>query len=83
MAGSGLRHDLELVHREGALAQSRAQAVGPGVPTPDDDHVLACGRQRLRWRHLTFQDLVGVHQVQMCIRDRGTSVASPLFWWPV
>ncbi len=54
MAGGRLGHDLELVHRDGSLAQSRAQAVGPSVPAADDDDVLACGRQRRRLCHLTF-----------------------------
>ena len=46
----GFRHDLQLVHAEGPLAMDGAQAVGPGVPAPDDHHVLALGRHRRRRR---------------------------------
>ena len=38
--------DVELVHRCGALAMSRAEAVGAGVATADDDHRLARGVDR-------------------------------------
>ena len=37
----GLGHDLELVHRRGALTVRRAQAVGPGVAAADDDDPFA------------------------------------------
>ena len=37
------RHDLELVHRRGALPVHGAEAVGAGVAAADDDHVLALG----------------------------------------
>ena len=40
------RHDLELVHVRGALAMRGAQAVGAGVATADDDHLLALGGDR-------------------------------------
>ena len=35
------RHDLELVDRPGAVAVGRAETIGAGVTSADDDHVLA------------------------------------------
>ena len=45
-----LGHDLELVHRGGALAVRRAEAVGAGVAAADDDDALAGRRDRRRRR---------------------------------
>ena len=42
-----LRHDLELGHREGALADRGADAVGAGIAAADDDDVLAAGEDGL------------------------------------
>src|SRR5581483_6226933 len=47
--GTGVRrprHDLELVHFSGTLPVHGAQAVGAGVATADDDHLLALGGDR-------------------------------------
>ena len=41
------RQQLELVHRRGALAVHRAEAVGAGVAAADDDDVLALGGDEL------------------------------------
>ena len=41
-----LRHDLEIPHRERALADRGADAVGAGVAAADDDDVLAAGEDR-------------------------------------
>ena len=57
-----LGHDLELMDAEGALAVGRAQAVGPGVATADDDHVLALGGDRGRGQQ-ALPDHVGRLQV--------------------
>src|SRR3970282_2302637 len=49
------RQDLELVDFQGALTMRGAQAVGPGVAAPDDDHALALSAD---------EDLVG-HRVAL------------------
>src|SRR5207302_3978821 len=55
------REDLELVHRARALAVHRAEAVGAGVATPDDHHLLAgCGDRRLG--QVTLLDAVAERQ---------------------
>ena len=42
-----LRHDLEIGHRQRALADRGADAVGAGVAAADHDDVLAVGEDRL------------------------------------
>ena len=42
-----LRHDLELRHRDRALAEGRADAVGAGVAAADHHDVFAVGEDRL------------------------------------
>src|SRR5665213_752122 len=56
-----LRQQLELHDRQRALAVGRADAVGPGVATADDDHMLAC-RGRLRLHAIAGDDTVLLRQ---------------------
>src|SRR5262249_58174421 len=42
-----LRHDLEIGHRKRALADRRADAVGPGITAADHHHMLASREDRL------------------------------------
>src|SRR3974390_2183606 len=42
-----LRHDLEIGHRHGALADRGADAVGAGVPAADHDYLFAGSEDRL------------------------------------
>src|SRR4029077_20803847 len=43
--------DLELGDGARALTMGGAEAVGPGVAAPDDDHVLVLGRDEIALRH--------------------------------
>src|SRR5665213_3284040 len=56
-----LRQQFELHDRQRALAVGRADAVGPGVATADDDHVLA-GRGQLRLHAIAGDDTVLLRQ---------------------